>query len=109
MKAAGAAVGCEAQSSVPTPAPSLPLCRNPPVLPPHFSGFHQLLVQRWDAQLSRDALAHWLDLLNANGWIPREQILGADAAARVPEQVFACVCLGGGHACMFVSALGKGL
>ncbi len=49
-------------------------------------GFHQLLLQRWDAQLSRDAMAHWLDLLNSQGWIPREQILGAEAQARVPAE-----------------------
>ena len=53
---------------------------------PTLQGFHQLLVQRWDPQLSRDALAHWLDLLNANGWIPREQILGQDARSRVPAE-----------------------
>jgi mannosyl-oligosaccharide glucosidase len=49
-------------------------------------GFHQLLVARWDAQLSRDAMAHWLDLMNAAGWIPREQILGKEARARVPGE-----------------------
>ncbi|KAF8069561.1 GCS1 [Scenedesmus sp. PABB004] len=49
-------------------------------------GFHQLLVARWDPQLSRDALAHWLDLMSAAGWIPREQILGAEARARVPPE-----------------------
>ena len=54
--------------------------------PPLSAGFHQLLVQRWDPQLSRDAIAHWLDLLNARGWIPREQILGEDARSRVPEE-----------------------
>ena len=27
-------------------------------------GFHQLLVARWDSQISRDAIAHWLDLMN---------------------------------------------
>ncbi len=34
-------------------------------------GFHQLLVGRWAPQLSRDAIAHWLDLMNVQGWIPR--------------------------------------
>ena len=49
-------------------------------------GFHQLLAQRWDARLSRDVMAHWLDLLNSQGWVPREQILGAEARARVPPE-----------------------
>jgi hypothetical protein len=49
-------------------------------------GFHQLLVRRWDAALCRDALAHWLDLLTAGGWVPREQILGLEARARVPRE-----------------------
>jgi hypothetical protein len=49
-------------------------------------GFHQLLVQRWDAQLSRDVISHWLDLMNKQGWIPREQILGKEARARVPVE-----------------------
>ena len=46
----------------------------------------QLLVRRWDTELSRDVLAHWLDLMSASGWIPREQILGAEAAVRVPVE-----------------------
>lgn len=37
-------------------------------------GFHQLLVQQWDLQASCDALAHWLDLINVDGWIPRHAI-----------------------------------
>lgn len=49
-------------------------------------GFHQLLVLRWDPQLSRDAIAHWLDLMNAQGWIPREQILGKESRSRVPGE-----------------------
>jgi mannosyl-oligosaccharide glucosidase len=27
-------------------------------------GFHQPLVARWDPQISRDAIAHWLNLMN---------------------------------------------
>nr|UEK51455.1 glucosidase 1B-like protein [Parasacculina yatsui] len=49
-------------------------------------GFHQLLVGRWDEQLSREIVGHWLDLINVDGWIPREQILGGEAAARVPAE-----------------------
>ena len=45
-------------------------------------GFHQLLVRRWDTEMARDQLAHWLDLMNWEGWIPREQILGEEARAR---------------------------
>lgn len=49
-------------------------------------GFHQLLVARWDPPLAREVLAHWLDLMNADGWIPREQILGEEARAKVPPE-----------------------
>ncbi|XP_006872482.1 PREDICTED: mannosyl-oligosaccharide glucosidase [Chrysochloris asiatica] len=49
-------------------------------------GFHQLVVQRWDPHLTREALGHWLGLLNADGWIGREQVLGDEARARVPPE-----------------------
>ena len=34
----------------------------------------QLLVSKWDPAMSRDMLAHWLDLMNKQGWIAREQV-----------------------------------
>ena len=34
----------------------------------------QLLIRQWDKRLSRDILAHWLDLLSEDGWIAREQV-----------------------------------
>ncbi|XP_010531615.1 PREDICTED: mannosyl-oligosaccharide glucosidase GCS1 [Tarenaya hassleriana] len=49
-------------------------------------GFHQLLIWRWDWRITLDIIGHWLDLLNMDGWIPREQILGAEALSKVPEE-----------------------
>jgi len=47
-------------------------------------GFHNLLISKWDPEISADIVAHWLDLMNSEGWIPREQILGSEARAKVP-------------------------
>ncbi|VDO03131.1 unnamed protein product [Rodentolepis nana] len=49
-------------------------------------GFHALLLGRWDVELALQSLGHWLDLLSAEGWIPREQILGWEARAVVPKE-----------------------
>ena len=49
-------------------------------------GFHNQLISRWDPEISADILAHWLDLMNSEGWIPREQILGKEARAKVPDE-----------------------
>lgn len=49
-------------------------------------GFHQLLLSKWDPQVTREAVAHWLDLINVEGWIPREQILGDEARSKVPSE-----------------------
>ena len=49
-------------------------------------GFHQLLISKFNPTLSIDAICHWLDLLNQDGWIPREQILDDEARSRVPDE-----------------------
>eukprot|EP00250_Pteridium_aquilinum_P016497 c23131_g1_i1 orf=429-2942(-) len=49
-------------------------------------GFHQLLIRRWDKKISMEIIGHWLDLMNVDGWIPREQILGKEARSKVPEE-----------------------
>ncbi|KAK3523217.1 hypothetical protein QTP86_022940, partial [Hemibagrus guttatus] len=49
-------------------------------------GFHQLLISKWDPQVTHESVAHWLDLMNVEGWIPREQILGDEALSKVPSE-----------------------
>lgn len=31
-------------------------------------------------------MSHWFDLINSEGWIPREMILGSEALKKVPEE-----------------------
>ncbi|CAN7049982.1 hypothetical protein BRARA_G00865 [Brassica rapa] len=60
-----------------------------PVFPRGFlwdEGFHQLLVWRWDFRITLEILGNWLDLMNIDGWIPREQILGDEALSKIPKQ-----------------------
>ncbi|XP_074295640.1 mannosyl-oligosaccharide glucosidase GCS1-like [Silene latifolia] len=62
-------------------------CR--PIFPRGFlwdEGFHQLLIWRWDIRICLDIIGHWLDLINIEGWIPREQILDAEALSKIPEE-----------------------
>nr|XP_029728873.1 alpha-glucosidase 2-like [Aedes albopictus] len=49
-------------------------------------GFHGLLVSTWDIDIALDIMTHWFDLMNIDGWIPREQILGSEALAKVPAE-----------------------
>nr|CAB3263899.1 mannosyl-oligosaccharide glucosidase-like [Phallusia mammillata] len=49
-------------------------------------GFHQLLVSKWDRSLSEEIIQSWLGMVNIEGWIPREQILGDEARSKVPSE-----------------------
>lgn len=47
------------------------------------SGSRILLISKWDPQVTSETVAHWLDLINVEGWIPCEQILGNEALNKV--------------------------
>ncbi|XP_076382778.1 mannosyl-oligosaccharide glucosidase [Megalopta genalis] len=49
-------------------------------------GFHGLLISTWDLEIELDIINHWFDLMNVEGWIPREMILSQEALAKVPEE-----------------------
>ncbi|XP_015781560.1 mannosyl-oligosaccharide glucosidase-like [Tetranychus urticae] len=49
-------------------------------------GFHQLLIAKIKPELSRAMIKNWLNLMDKNGWIPREVILGFEAMSRVPNE-----------------------
>ncbi|CAG7901750.1 unnamed protein product, partial [Brassica rapa] len=42
--------------------------------------------RRWDFRITLEILGNWLDLMNIDGWIPREQILGDEALSKIPKQ-----------------------
>lgn len=50
-------------------------------------GFHQLIIQRWDPELSRSCMRSWMRAMQESGWIPREQILGTEARNRFPGHI----------------------
>ncbi|KAI3652561.1 hypothetical protein MP228_001986 [Amoeboaphelidium protococcarum] len=49
-------------------------------------GFHHLVIQPFDMRLTMDMLKSWLSLMNEDGWIAREQILGDEARSKVPAE-----------------------
>lgn len=73
-----------------TPATSLlTLTPSRPFFPRGFlwdEGFHLLPVMEWDLDLAVSVIRSWLDLMDEDGWIAREQILGPEARSRVPEK-----------------------
>lgn len=49
-------------------------------------GFHLLPLVRYDSDLAFEIIKSWFNLIDDNGWIAREQIIGPELRSRVPEQ-----------------------
>lgn len=49
-------------------------------------GFHQMIISKWDKRITIDVLKHWFNLMSPDGWIAREQILGAESRSKVPTE-----------------------
>ncbi|KAL2025044.1 hypothetical protein VTK56DRAFT_46 [Thermocarpiscus australiensis] len=49
-------------------------------------GFHLLPIADWDIDLALEIVKSWFNLMDEDGWIAREQILGAEARSKVPQE-----------------------
>lgn len=49
-------------------------------------GFHLLPIADWDTDLTLEIVKSWFNLMDEDGWIGREQILGAEARSKVPQE-----------------------
>lgn len=49
-------------------------------------GFHLQVVLDWDMDLALEILKSWVVLIDDDGWIAREQILGPEARSKVPPK-----------------------
>ncbi|KAI3405556.1 CWH41 [Candida oxycetoniae] len=49
-------------------------------------GFHLMPLIGYDSDLVLDIIKSWFNLIDDEGWIAREQILGPEARSRVPSQ-----------------------
>jgi mannosyl-oligosaccharide glucosidase len=49
-------------------------------------GFHLLPIVDWDPELVMRILNSWFNLMDDDGWIAREQILGLEARSKVPAE-----------------------
>ncbi|KAI1390938.1 glycoside hydrolase family 63 protein [Hypoxylon trugodes] len=49
-------------------------------------GFHLLPIVDWDIDLTLEIVKSWYNLMDEDGWIAREQILGEEARSKVPPE-----------------------
>lgn len=49
-------------------------------------GFHLMPIIDWDLDLTLEIVKSWFNLIDEDGWIAREQILGPEARSKVPAE-----------------------
>lgn len=49
-------------------------------------GFHLIPVLEYDSDVALEVLESWMNLMDEDGWIAREQILGPEARSKVPAE-----------------------
>jgi mannosyl-oligosaccharide glucosidase len=49
-------------------------------------GFHLLPIADWDMDVAMKVVKSWFNLMDKDGWIAREQILGEEARSKVPPE-----------------------
>lgn len=49
-------------------------------------GFHLAIIGDWDNDLTLEILKSWVDAIDENGWVAREQILGEESRSKVPQE-----------------------
>lgn len=49
-------------------------------------GFHLIPILEYDADIALEILKSWFALIDEDGWIAREQILGPEARSKVPKE-----------------------
>ncbi|KAF8311557.1 glycoside hydrolase family 63 protein [Clavulina sp. PMI_390] len=88
-EAVGNAGGSSAQPTMVEPRGLLTATPSRSFFPRGFywdEGFHLLIVGAWDNDLSLEILKSWIDLIDDDGWVGREQILGPEARSKVPTE-----------------------